>query len=207
MSAGTPAAGGQAPGQAPEAYRRWCQVNQPANWTAPLDLIEAMWSEKTTAEQEFWRSLAAAPRPGAAVPGQADGGPEYAEFSHWMKAQGNDLHAYAEYGSNDMAEAFEAGMRAQRDLAAQEQPAPGGLLCDNKPVMEALMLALSDPGSVTPRAPLESLVSWQRRAVIEHAALPIAQAVAAGQVPPGQPQPAPSQTTPESPGGPSARAD
>lgn len=55
-------------------------------------------------------------------------------------------------------------------LAAQEPSAADGLLCDNKPVMDALKLALSDPGSITPRAPMESLTSWQRRAVIEHAA-------------------------------------
>ena len=50
------------------------------------------------------------------------------------------------------------------------QPAPGVLLCDNQPVMDALMLAIAAPGSITPRAPMEALTSWQRRAVIEHAA-------------------------------------
>lgn len=58
----------------------------------------------------------------------------------------------------------------EAETAAAPGQAASPLLCDNKPVMAALMLALSDPGSVTPRAPLESLTSWQRRAVIEHAA-------------------------------------
>jgi hypothetical protein len=65
----------------------------------------------------------------------------------------------AERERADNAEAQLARMRATGDL-----------LCDNPGVMAALMLALSDPGSVTPRAPMESLQSWQRRAVIEHAA-------------------------------------
>lgn len=57
------------------------------------------------------------------------------------------------------------------DAAAGAAAAPPvGLLCDNKPVMDALMLALSDPGSYLPRAPLESLTSWQRRAIVEHVA-------------------------------------
>lgn len=43
------------------------------------------------------------------------------------------------------------------------------LWSDNQPVMDALLRALSDPGSVTPRAPRETLVSWQRRAVVESA--------------------------------------
>lgn len=43
------------------------------------------------------------------------------------------------------------------------------LLTDNPDVMGSLLRALCDPGQVTPRAPLESLQSWQRRAVIEHA--------------------------------------
>lgn len=62
--------------------------------------------------------------------------------------------------------------RADQCPAGQPAPgtAPGTLLCDNKPVMDALMLALSDPGSFLPRAPLESLPSWQRRAVIERVA-------------------------------------
>lgn len=59
------------PGQVPEAYYRWCQVNQPANWTAPRDLVEAMWAEKTAAEQEFWRSLDAAQEPRPAPGRQA----------------------------------------------------------------------------------------------------------------------------------------
>lgn len=44
------------------------------------------------------------------------------------------------------------------------------LLSDNADVMNSLLRALSDPGQITPRAPHESLTSWQRRAVIEHAA-------------------------------------
>ena len=44
------------------------------------------------------------------------------------------------------------------------------LLCDNPDVMGSLLVALCDPGHITDRAPLESLPSWQRRAVIEHAA-------------------------------------
>ena len=52
------------------------------------------------------------------------------------------------------------------------------LLIDNQDVMRSLMRALSDPGSITPRAPLESLTSWQRRAVIEFAAPYIGHAAA-----------------------------
>lgn len=44
------------------------------------------------------------------------------------------------------------------------------LLSDNPDVMNSLLRALCDPGQVTPRAPLETLESWQRRAVVEHAA-------------------------------------
>lgn len=44
------------------------------------------------------------------------------------------------------------------------------LLSDNPDVMNSLLAALCDPGRFTPRAPLETLESWQRRAVIEHAA-------------------------------------
>jgi hypothetical protein len=44
------------------------------------------------------------------------------------------------------------------------------LLSDNPDVMGALLAALCDPGRFTPRAPLEPMHSWQRRAVIEHAA-------------------------------------
>jgi hypothetical protein len=44
------------------------------------------------------------------------------------------------------------------------------LLCDNPDVMGSLMLAIADPGQITPRAPRESPESHQRRAVIEHAA-------------------------------------
>jgi hypothetical protein len=44
------------------------------------------------------------------------------------------------------------------------------LLCDNADVMGSLLAALCDPGRFVPRAPLESVESWQRRAVIEHAA-------------------------------------
>lgn len=68
QGAAAPGQAARTPGQAPEVYRRWCQVNQPANWTAPRDLVEAMWTEKTAAEQEFWRELDAAqerPAPGA----------------------------------------------------------------------------------------------------------------------------------------------
>ncbi len=50
------------------------------------------------------------------------------------------------------------------------------LLCDNPGIMGSLMRALCDPGQLVPRAPLESLQSWQRRAVIEHAAPLIAEA-------------------------------
>ena len=50
------------------------------------------------------------------------------------------------------------------------------LLSDNSDVMNSLLAALCNPGSITPRAPLESLESWQRRAVIEHAAPYIAEA-------------------------------
>lgn len=43
----------------------------------------------------------------------------HAEFTGWMEAQGNPTgDVYAEYGQDDMAEAFAAGMRAARDLAA-----------------------------------------------------------------------------------------
>ena len=44
------------------------------------------------------------------------------------------------------------------------------LLSDNPDVMNALLAALCDPGRFTPRAPRETLESWQRRAVVEHAA-------------------------------------
>jgi hypothetical protein len=44
------------------------------------------------------------------------------------------------------------------------------LLSDNADVMNSLLRALCDPGQITPRAPLEALPSWQRRAVIQHAA-------------------------------------
>lgn len=43
------------------------------------------------------------------------------------------------------------------------------LLNDNDDVMNSLLRALCDPGQITPHAPLESLTSWQRRAIIEHA--------------------------------------
>src|ERR1035441_6550780 len=44
------------------------------------------------------------------------------------------------------------------------------LLSDNKDVMGSLLRALSEPGQITPRAQHESLTSWFRRAIIEHAA-------------------------------------
>ena len=44
------------------------------------------------------------------------------------------------------------------------------LLSDNQDVMGSLLRALSDPGQIVDRAPHESVTSWQRRAVIEHAA-------------------------------------
>jgi hypothetical protein len=44
------------------------------------------------------------------------------------------------------------------------------LLSDNGDVMASLLRALCDPGQITDREPLESLTSWQRRAVIEFAA-------------------------------------
>ena len=44
------------------------------------------------------------------------------------------------------------------------------LLSDNQDVMGALLAALCDPGRFTPRAPLEPMSGWQRRAVVEHAA-------------------------------------
>lgn len=56
-------------------------------------------------------------------------------------------------------------MTAPGTAPAGGQASP--LLCDNDDVMSALMRALSDPGSVVPRAPLESLTSWQRRAIVE----------------------------------------
>ena len=43
------------------------------------------------------------------------------------------------------------------------------LLNDNDDVMNSLLRALCDPGQITDRAPDESLESWQRRAVIDHA--------------------------------------
>lgn len=42
---------------------------------------------------------------------------EYAEFTGWMEAQGYPVEdCYPEHGSGDTAEAFYAGMQAQRDL-------------------------------------------------------------------------------------------
>lgn len=46
----------------------------------------------------------------------------YAEFTGWFEAQ--DHGAYAEYGRDDMADAFVAGMQAARDLAAAEPEQP-----------------------------------------------------------------------------------
>jgi hypothetical protein len=73
-------------------------------------------------------------------------------------------------------EGLQAPRPVVRVLPEQDTPAADRLLCDNQAVMAALMRALSDPGQVTPRAPLESLQSWRRRAVIEHAAPLIAAA-------------------------------
>ena len=58
-----------------------------------------------------------------------------------------------------------AGLEAK--VVAGSGPA---LLSDNQPVMDALLRAIGDPGSILPRAPLESVSSWQRRAVLETAA-------------------------------------
>jgi hypothetical protein len=49
----------------------------------------------------------------------------HAEFTGWMEAQGHPYgDGYAEYGRPDMAEAFAAGMRAARDLAAATDAQP-----------------------------------------------------------------------------------
>jgi len=50
------------------------------------------------------------------------------------------------------------------------------LLSDNKALMDALAVALYDPGRILPRAPREDIQSWQRRAVVKHAAPLIAEA-------------------------------
>jgi hypothetical protein len=73
-------------------------------------------------------------------------------------------------------EGLQAPRPVVRVLTSQDAPAAGPLLCDNPGVMDSLMRALCDPGQFVPRAPTESLQSWQRRAVIEHAAPLIAAA-------------------------------
>lgn len=45
-------------------------------------------------------------------------------FHAWMDSRYPDGRLFEGYGGGDMCDAFEAGMQAQRDLAAQEQPAP-----------------------------------------------------------------------------------
>lgn len=80
------------------------------------------------------------------------------------------------------------------DAATPGQAACGcPLLCDNRDVMDALMVALSDPGKCLPRAPMESFSSWQRRAIVEHVAPVIIAAHAAIAAQDAQPAPGPEQ--------------
>jgi hypothetical protein len=115
------------------------------------------WGERAGLEEALL--TVRAPQPDAAGPGDAGDGEETPEAA-------------------EAAEAPSAGTPERRVIK---------LLCDNGDVMGSLMRALSDPGSITPRAPLESLVSWQRRAIIEHAAPHIIEAGKRGEVPPGSP--------------------
>jgi hypothetical protein len=66
------------------------------------------------------------------TPGRAGRDPQaeqdHAEFTGWWEAQGYDAdHAQTFYGADVMAETFLAGMQAQRDLVAAQEPraAPG----------------------------------------------------------------------------------
>lgn len=65
----------------------------------------------------------------APAPEQAGRDPQaerdYAEFTGWWEAQGYDAdHAQTFYGADVMAETFLAGMQAQRDLDAAQEPGP-----------------------------------------------------------------------------------
>lgn len=77
---------------------------------------------------------------GTATPGQADdirAERDHAEWHSWAQARGHDPDDALTTG--DMHDAFEAGMQAQRDLAARERPAPGAAdVCRLDDLTEAL---------------------------------------------------------------------